>query len=156
MILPVLLYICIGGCGDYNLTGQPKIMICLDCVCIYLFFVPVSLTTHEWRWRNSGWGICKNNSDSNWQFILLPLPLLYLSSPSSCLIILVCVFLWACISVWRSVCSCAHCANVCVALILVFPLTTPLPPFLSSPLMVTNPPLNFTPNLIYSSFPHYF
>lgn len=33
--------------------------------------------------------------------------------------------------VWRCVCSCAHCANVCVALILVFPLTIPrlLPSF---------------------------
>lgn len=39
-------------------------------------------------------------------------------------------------------CSCAHCANVCVALILVFPLTIPhlLPSFLSSLLMVTRPP----------------
>lgn len=39
-------------------------------------------------------------------------------------------------------CSCAHCANVCVALILVFPLTIPhlLPSFLSSLLMVTHQP----------------
>lgn len=39
---------------------------------------------------------------------------------------LLCVCLLVCtLCVWMSVCSCAQCANVCVALILVFPLTIP-------------------------------
>lgn len=71
----------------------------------------------EWRWQNSGWGFCQNSSDNIWQWIPLPLPLLYLSSPSSCLMMLLCVCLWVCILCvkecvfLRSLCQCVFSSN---------------------------------------------
>lgn len=71
----------------------------------------------EWGWQNSGWGFCQNKSDNNWQLIPLPLPLLYLSPPSSCLIMLLCVCLSVCILCvkecvfLRSLCQCVCSSN---------------------------------------------
>lgn len=131
---------------------------CLGCVHVFNFiylFVPVLFTnlSWEWGWQNSGWGSCQSESDINWRLIPLPLPLLYLSPPSSCLIMLPCVCLSVCICVWRGVCSCAHRANVCSSNTGFSPSLSPtsLPP-LSPPLMVTRSrPLNFKPNRIYLS-----
>lgn len=130
---------------------------CLGCVCVFnliLFFVPVLFTNHswEWGWQNSGWGFCQNKSDKNWQLISLPLPLLYLSPPSSCLIMLPCVCLSVCILCvkecvfLRSLCQCVCSSNTGFS-----PHYPPPPPlFLSSPLMITHSlPLNFKPNLVY-------
>lgn len=109
----------------------------------------------EWGWQNSGWGTCQNKIDSNWQLIPLPLPLLYISPPSSCLIMLLCVCLSVCILCVKECVFLRSLCNVCVALILVFPLTIPpnsSPLLLSSPSMVKHPPpLDSQPNLIYLS-----
>lgn len=95
---------------------------------IFTLFVQVLPTNHSFkrRWQNCGRGICQNTSSKKEYRIPLPLPLLYQSSPSSMSNnASVCMFMVLYLFEWRSVCSCAHCANVCVALILVFPLLFP-------------------------------
>lgn len=67
---------------------------------------------------------------------------------------LLCVCLWVCNLCVKECVFLAHCANVCVALILVFPLTIPTSPLLFSPHFWwwhTNPPVNLNPSLISPS-----
>ena len=94
-----------------------------------------SLTTHESGDGRTAVGVSvKNNSDINWQLILLPLPLLYLSPPSSCLIMLLCVCLSVCILCvkecvfLRSLCQCVCSSNTGFS-----PHYPPPPPLFFSP-----------------------
>lgn len=96
-------------------------------------------------------GDLSNKIDSCLQLIPLPLPLLYISPPSSCLIMLLCVCLCVyllcegCVFL-RSLC------NVCVALILVFPLT--IPQLLPSSLLTFD---GYTPTApLFPTKPHLF
>lgn len=95
----------------------------LDCVCVFnLIFIFLSqcysLTTHEsGDGRTAGGVSVKTIVTINWQLIPLPLPLLYLSPPSSCLIMLLCVCLSVCILCvkgcvfLRSLCQCVCSSN---------------------------------------------
>lgn len=94
-----------------------------------------SLTTHESGDGRTAVGVSvKNNSDINWQLLLLPLPLLYLSPPSSCLIMLLCVCLSVCILCvkecvfLRSLCQCVCSSNTGFS-----PHYPPPPPLFFSP-----------------------
>lgn len=119
---------------------------CLGCVCVfsfnflsfiyYLFLSQCySLTTHEsGDGRTVGGDFCPNKSDYNWRLFPLPLPLLYLSPPSSCLIMLLCVCLSVCILCvkecvfLRSLCQCVCSSNTGFS-----PHYSPPPPFFFSP-----------------------
>lgn len=93
-----------------------------------------SLTTHKSGDGRTVGGVSRSQSDKNWQLIPLPLPLLYLSPPSSCLIMLLCVCLSVCFLCveecvfLRSLCQCVCSSNTGFS-----PHYPPPPPLFFSP-----------------------
>lgn len=123
------------------------------CICLYIHkcITPMLLTTPKWVEMAEEWVGAPNH----W---IVSISALYLPSPSSCWIMLLCVCLWVCnlcvkeCVFLRSLCQCVCSSNT------GFSPYYPHLPLLFSPhfwWLHTNPPVNFKLNHIYPSC-HYF